>query len=84
MIISLFFRKEKMILKLNEAVSFEFLAHKIRRSKKLEGWRIRYTCATSLIESAAEQGVKQFVMGMALVFEFIGKYFWKIYTRHLW
>jgi 2-oxoglutarate dehydrogenase E1 component len=61
--------KKKMILsKLNEAVSFEnFLHTKYVGQKRfsLEGGESVIPALHSLIESAAEQGVEQFVMGMA-------------------
>src|SRR5690554_5195289 len=60
--------KKRILGKLNEAVSFEnFLHTKYVGQKRfsLEGGESLIPALDALIESAAEQGVEQFVMGMA-------------------
>lgn len=60
--------KKKILLKLNEAVSFEnFLHTKYVGQKRfsLEGGESLIPALDALIENAAEKGVEQFVMGMA-------------------
>lgn len=61
-------QKKHILSKLNEAVSFEnFLHTKYVGQKRfsLEGGESLIPALDALIESAAEQGVEQFVMGMA-------------------
>ena len=61
-------KKKTILSKLNEAVSFEnFLHTKYVGQKRfsLEGGESIIPALHTLIESAAEQGVEQFVMGMA-------------------
>jgi 2-oxoglutarate dehydrogenase complex dehydrogenase (E1) component-like enzyme len=50
----------------------------------LEGGESIIPALDTLIEKAAEMGVEQFVMGMAhqTVFEYIGKTYFKIYSRY--
>ena len=61
-------QKEKILVKLNEAVTFEnFLHTKYVGQKRfsLEGGESIIPALDALIERAAEKGVEQFVMGMA-------------------
>ncbi len=61
-------KKKQILKKLNEAVSFEnFLHTKYVGQKRfsLEGGESLIPALDSLIENAAEQGVEEFVMGMA-------------------
>lgn len=61
-------QKKKILSKLNEAVSFEnFLHTKYVGQKRfsLEGGESIIPALDAMIEAAAEQGVEQFVMGMA-------------------
>ena len=61
-------RKKSILAKLNEAVSFEtFLHTKFVGQKRfsLEGGESLIPALQSLIETAAEKGVQEFVMGMA-------------------
>src|SRR5690606_14535721 len=60
--------KKKILLKLNEAVSFENFLHTTYVGQKrfsLEGGEALIPALDALIENAAEKGVEQFVMGMA-------------------
>ncbi|RMA66268.1 2-oxoglutarate dehydrogenase E1 component [Ulvibacter antarcticus] len=61
-------RKKHILKKLNEAVSFETFLHTKYVGQKrfsLEGGESLIPALDALIESAAEKGVKEFVMGMA-------------------
>jgi 2-oxoglutarate dehydrogenase E1 component len=60
--------KKKILKKLNEAVSFETFLHTKYVGQKrfsLEGCEAVIPALDALIEAAADQGVEQFVMGMA-------------------
>ena len=61
-------KKKHILKKLNEAVSFETFLHTKYVGQKrfsLEGGESLIPALDSLIENAADQGVKEFVMGMA-------------------
>jgi len=61
-------QKKNILRKLNEAVSFETFLHAKYVGQKrfsLEGCESAIPALDALIESAAEKGVEQFVMGMA-------------------
>lgn len=61
-------RRKQILEKLNEAVSFESFLHTKYVGQKrfsLEGGESLIPALDALIESAAEKGVEQFVMGMA-------------------
>ncbi len=61
-------QKKNILRKLNEAVSFETFLHTKYVGQKrfsLEGCESAIPALDALIEAAAEQGVEQFVMGMA-------------------